>query len=139
MVSDVFVSRVSKSHHSFFFFLYLHSRHIVAKISALIPSANNPRILLPSLEGSQVYIVLRREEADEHSLIKMFLLKCEIPLWRGEKRKRSLRVRVRRRGVRKREEIRDSSIHAPSSSYLSFTHTPTSPSSRLGVLPDSLL
>lgn len=92
MVSDVFVSRVSKSHHSFFFFLYLHSRHIVAKISALIPSANNPRILLPSLEGSQVYIVLRREEADEHSLIKMFLLKCEIPLWRGEKRKRSLRV-----------------------------------------------
>lgn len=43
------------------------------------------------------------------------------------------------RAASSQEEIRDSSIHAPSSSYLSFTHTPTSPSSRLVVLPDSLL
>lgn len=45
------------------------------------------------------------------------------------------------RAASSQEEIRDSSIHAPSSSssYLSFTHTPTSPSSRLGVLPDTLL
>lgn len=65
----MFAARVSKSHRSF---LYLHSSHIVAKISALIPSANNPYLALVS-GGSQVYIVLHGEEADEHSVIKMFL------------------------------------------------------------------
>lgn len=53
------------------------------------------------------------------------------------------------RAASSQEEIRDSSIQAPSSSYLSFTHTlllPPAyahyylfPSSRLGVLPDRLL
>lgn len=55
-----------------FVFWYLPSSHIVAKISALIPSANNPYLALIS-GGSQVYIVLHEEEADEHSIIKMFL------------------------------------------------------------------
>lgn len=69
MAFHVFVSPVSKSHHSF---LYLHSSHIVAKISALIPSANSP-YLAPVSGGSRVHIVLHEEEADEHSIIKMFL------------------------------------------------------------------
>lgn len=54
------------------FFFHLHSSHIVPKISTLIPPTNNPYLALVS-GGSQVYIVLHEEEADEHSIIKMFL------------------------------------------------------------------
>jgi len=72
MSFHTFVFGVSKSHRSF---LYLHSSHIVLKISTLIPTANNPYLALVS-GGSQVLIVQHREEADEHSIIKMFL-----PAW----------------------------------------------------------
>lgn len=65
-----FVSSVSQIS-SLLFFLYLHSSHTVAKIRARIPSANSPYLALVS-GGSQVYIVLHEEEADEHSVIKMF-------------------------------------------------------------------
>lgn len=54
------------------FVLYLHSSHIVVKISTLIPAANNPYLALVS-GGSQVLIVQQRQEADEHSIIKTFL------------------------------------------------------------------
>lgn len=64
----MFVVHVAKYHRSF---LYLHFSLIVAKIRTLIRSANNRYLALVS-GGSQVYIVLHEEEADEHSIIKMF-------------------------------------------------------------------
>lgn len=69
------------------FFLYLHSSHTVAKIRARIPSANSPYLALVS-GGSQVYIVLHEEEADEHSVIKMFAAAWQNVRyrWRGEKK-----------------------------------------------------
>lgn len=83
------------------FFPYLHSPHIVAKISTLIPLSNSPYLALVS-GGSQVYIVLHGEEADEHGVIKMFLgawwsVRYH---WRREKegRESQLTVRVKVRG-----------------------------------------
>lgn len=68
------------------FFLHLHSSHTVPKISTLIPPTNNPYLALVS-GGSQVYIVLHEEEADEHSIIKMFLTAWRSARyrWREEK------------------------------------------------------
>jgi len=56
----------------FFWRGYLHSSHIVAQISARIPSADGPRIPLSSLEGREYILFYAGDEADEHSVIKMF-------------------------------------------------------------------
>lgn len=63
----MFLSLVFKSRQSFSVFSLT-----AVKISTLIATANNPYLALVS-GGSQVLIVQHGEEADESSVIKMFL------------------------------------------------------------------
>lgn len=97
----MFVSCISKSNSSL---LYFHPSHIVAKISS--PSALQPTTYLALVSGHS-QVVLHKEEADEHNIIKMFLVKCKISPGKretGGESGLSLRVQVRRRGKKKRRE-----------------------------------